>query len=901
MAVIARSPAQVVAGEMTYASPEATWRDALAIASVIANRAISLGVTPQQVVGIQKEFNAYNKGLPAGANVDLAQQAIDNVNEFGPTTTATFYAMPRAVHNLPPGLNQIDAVEGGHRFFEDPQERGIRTSVGTRAPTNLATARSAAAQRAEYEQRLAAEEGMPTPEARPDILNISQNPALLSAAPLSQVDPNISTGVPAISALTQMPDMALAQSLQSPQAAINSPQALQAALSSMGSGMLAQRDYMPNVEVAQGARPGQPAMANVDAAKGSRIGSVDMARFGEEVGPVARSVKTVSIPAQINTPQALSDALSVVGLEQSMDAQRTTAMPSVDVAKSGRIGSMPTVDVAKSDRAIASPQSRFAGPQNVPISQSDIARAFVNATGQSAFDPSFTEGLMSPSNPVVPSAVSTVSITPDMVNSPEALSAALSAISGAQESPAEANTSALQSAVDSAVRGPTPSLSADNALQAAIDGAVRGPTPSSFSMTDNPLQAAIDSAAKPPTSVASQPSLGVNSPEMQAMRDRVQQQSIDLQSAVDQANANGKMLSFERTTIPANVPESQVAQSNFADGLMAARSTIPSDVVTAGAEMDTADPTAEASLSSASRTAPSTTMTPEQKSAYAEMAQAGFGAGMLNLAGTGRINGFGDFVPTVAQTPAATPAATVTPQAISGYQQAAESMAKAGMLNIGQQPPTDLSGNLPTNFDVLGTAAVTPAVPALETVDVAPQPTVAAPVDDVAPAQITAAVPSVTRNMPAVQARQASAMDVWNGKAQTGIATDGSTVSRLSDNKIGRYVPSFDYTTFSTDDGSTWSAPVKGNMLTPTASVTPSVQPATNQSLIGRLMSVLTGTVPASASPADMGPSMGLDGGMSVGRDGPAGAPSGSGPGGIGQTDAGGFGSTRGRDPLGTY
>ena len=885
MAVIARSPAQVVAGEMTYASPEATWRDALAIASVIANRAISLGVTPQQVVGIQKEFNAYAKGLPAGADVELAQQAIDNVNEFGPTTTATFYAMPRAVDNLPPGLNQIDAVDGGHRYFEDPQERGIRTAVGTRAPTNLATARSAAAQRAEYEQRLAAEEGMPTPEARPDILNITQNPALLSAAPLSMVDPNISTGIPAISALTQMPDMALAQSLQSPQAAINSPQALQAALSSMGAGMLAQRDYMPNVEVAQGVQPGQPEMANVDAAKGSRIGSVDMSRFGEEVGPVARSVKTVSIPAQINTPRALSDALSVAGLEQGMDAQRTTAMPSVDVAKSGRIGSMPTVDVAKSDRAIASPQSRFAGPQNVPISQADIARAFVNATGQSQFDPSFTEGLMSASNPVVPSAVPTASITPDMINSPEALSAAISAINGGQVPSSSTNTNALQSAVDSAARGPTPSLSADNALQAAIDGAVRGPTPSSFSMTDNPMQAAIDGAAKSPATVAAQPSLGVNSPEMQAMRDRVQQQSIDLQSAVDEANANGNMLSFERTSIPADVPANQT-------------------------EMDTTDPTAEASLASASRTAPSVTMTPEQKSAYAEMAQAGFGAGLVNLAGNGRINGFGEWTPNVATTATPSlPAQTMTPQQIAGYEEAAKSFAQAGMLNIGQQPPTDLSGNLPTNFDVLGTAA-TPTVPALETVEVAPQPTVAAPVEDVAPAQITPAVtnavPSVTKSLPAAQQRQSSAMDVWNGSATTGIATDGSTVSRLSGSKIGRYDPKFNQTMFSIDDGTTWSNPVAGNQLVQAAAkaIQPSVAPAAQPSggLLSRLMSVLTGQVPTAVSPTDIGPTMGLDGGMSVGRDGPAGAPSGWGPGGsvTSPGSAGGYGSTNGIDPNST-
>lgn len=91
-----------------------------------------------------------------------------------------------------------------------------------------------------------------------------------------------------------------------------------------------------------------------------------------------------------------------------------------------------------------------------------------------------------------------------------------------------------------------------------------------------------------------------------------------------------------------------------------------------------------------------------------------------------------------AATPSVTPAeqainsiATpgMSPQQISGYQQAAQSMAQAGMLNIGQQPPTDLSGNLPANFNVL-------SAPALESVSVPDQPTIEGPATtEVAPAQ----------------------------------------------------------------------------------------------------------------------------------------------------------------------
>ena len=53
----ARSVAEVVAGEAVSGTPAERLADMRAIASVIANRATMLGVTQQQVVANQGEFN----------------------------------------------------------------------------------------------------------------------------------------------------------------------------------------------------------------------------------------------------------------------------------------------------------------------------------------------------------------------------------------------------------------------------------------------------------------------------------------------------------------------------------------------------------------------------------------------------------------------------------------------------------------------------------------------------------------------------------------------------------------------------------------------------------------------------------------------------------------------------
>nr|WMC99345.1 D-Ala-D-Ala carboxypeptidase family metallohydrolase [Aminobacter aminovorans] len=126
-----KSVVDTILGEATYGTPQQRYTDMVNIASVIANRAAQTRTTPQQVVSVRSEFNAYGKPLPAGVEKyrSLAQQALDDVLANGPKHNATFYATPKAAKNLPKGLKQV-ASTSGHVYFADPQNRAIRTAVG---------------------------------------------------------------------------------------------------------------------------------------------------------------------------------------------------------------------------------------------------------------------------------------------------------------------------------------------------------------------------------------------------------------------------------------------------------------------------------------------------------------------------------------------------------------------------------------------------------------------------------------------------------------------------------------------------------------------------------------------------------------------------------------------------
>ncbi len=130
----------VIAGEAVSGTPEERWNDMLHIASVIVNRANALGVSVEDVVSAvdkngNKQFDAYGKAMPAGttALVDMAKEAMAEVQANGPVTSATFYATPEAVDGLPKGV-EMEAETTGHQYFTDPLNRNILTAQGYKTP-----------------------------------------------------------------------------------------------------------------------------------------------------------------------------------------------------------------------------------------------------------------------------------------------------------------------------------------------------------------------------------------------------------------------------------------------------------------------------------------------------------------------------------------------------------------------------------------------------------------------------------------------------------------------------------------------------------------------------------------------------------------------------------------------
>lgn len=141
----AKSVIDVMLGEGGGQTASERYADYLAIASVIANRSAQLGVTPEQVVQKQSEFNAYNKKMPDGVNKfrGLAEKAIAEVARNGPVHKATFYATPAAIGGLPPGLKE-EVRTGSHIYKSDPQFRSINTSEGYK-PAKMAYAQELSA------------------------------------------------------------------------------------------------------------------------------------------------------------------------------------------------------------------------------------------------------------------------------------------------------------------------------------------------------------------------------------------------------------------------------------------------------------------------------------------------------------------------------------------------------------------------------------------------------------------------------------------------------------------------------------------------------------------------------------------------------------------------------------
>lgn len=154
----ARTVTDVILGEAVSGTPEERYNDMLHVASVMVNRSKQLGVPLEDVVSVNREFNAYGKALPAGVNAyrSLAEQALTDVLNNGPVTDATFYATPAAASNLPKGLTKVGKTKG-HNYYSDPYGRAIGTTQGYKKPDPLG-----------YSQIAQIDENrLPTPSAAP--------------------------------------------------------------------------------------------------------------------------------------------------------------------------------------------------------------------------------------------------------------------------------------------------------------------------------------------------------------------------------------------------------------------------------------------------------------------------------------------------------------------------------------------------------------------------------------------------------------------------------------------------------------------------------------------------------------------------------------------------------------
>lgn len=131
-----KTVAQVIAGEAGGKSLRQRFSAMKDVASAIYNRAQSLGVSMEDVVGVQSEFNAYNTTSKAvnSKTTQLALKALSDVMKNGPTHKGSFYARSYATKNLPKGLKKVHTAVDDHQYFSDPQNRAIKTKVGFKTP-----------------------------------------------------------------------------------------------------------------------------------------------------------------------------------------------------------------------------------------------------------------------------------------------------------------------------------------------------------------------------------------------------------------------------------------------------------------------------------------------------------------------------------------------------------------------------------------------------------------------------------------------------------------------------------------------------------------------------------------------------------------------------------------------
>lgn len=175
----------------------------------------------------------------------------------------------------------------------------------------------------------------------------------------------------------------------------NQPQIDLTGVNDMATGISAQRDYVAPqaASMAEGIQAQRDYNAPQQIKENTPIGVFE----GAQVDPTA----TINNQISMDNGFAIQQGNQIAGIPPTVAAPTEMATrglpPAVDIG-----GQIYTPDEGLSTNSFST---------RAPT-QEDVNRGFVNATGKSEFDPSFTEGLMGPNNSVVPSAVTTQSFTP---------------------------------------------------------------------------------------------------------------------------------------------------------------------------------------------------------------------------------------------------------------------------------------------------------------------------------------------------------------------------------------------------------------------------------------------------------------------------------------------------------
>lgn len=863
--MLARTPAQVIAGEAVHGTLQERFNDMLHIASVAENRSLSMSESLANIVSAisptgNKEFDAYNKAMPPGTRslVGLAQQAINQVQQYGPVTDATFYATPKAVAGLPDHL-KFETSTTGHRYFSDPLNRSINTANGFKVPNpakigmkaQLATTTSTIPDPAAVDPSYAVDAqiaGVPGPSSVP------ANTVTTSSQPVTAVDPAFAAGW-----LNGNYPAGFVPSAPVDQPTANFAQGLADRVIGAQTGVLSPEMEARKQQVAQQLKEMQ-APASV---------------------PIAQRVPTSSVPLSADQAAQLASQKAtgfVPGTMPAMDTSAVAARPVTTTSYTQAPASDPNASLAAglaAQRDYSDPSAKTSRLTGNVAETADPGRMNVSddtvAAVNRALQDSISRALSVPDSPTVSSFPDMAAADPvktSFADPNASLAAGIQAqrdyVDPAQKTGrltgnvAQTSDPARMDVPDSAI------ASVDRALQDSIARALS--VPDSPTISSFPAMASAQPVKAPPNVTATLEKMGV--PDLSASA------QFDIgntlfgptipQQQVQEVAANPPMTTTMGVTATGDAvaPVTKTPTlNNFASlasaGPMAA-SVQASPSMTFGSPPDLSaaanavaaneenfssrfglptptdqvmsTPTAYTDVQqmTPSEAAISRIMSPstitnqlglpnvQQPSIEAPNFNQAVTNSLPSLMGPATVTGIpGQSV----QQPGA-----ITQNAISAYQQMADTAFPGGITNLSGTTLVGPTGVATSTFPQAVTAPTTTtttddpnvsldtpntAVQPLQTVTVPNQPKVA-PVSYTAPA--SQSLTDATRSITQAVAPQKTAMDVWNGLATTGIATDGSTVTKMEDGTIGRYNPAFNHTEYTNADGS-YGGLKKGNTL----------------------------------------------------------------------------------------